>query len=59
LRQIADGFRSAFGSPILEIGSKVGDETDGGGEEKISDSEVAGEDVEHLFGVFGARVRIV
>src|SRR5438876_1186106 len=27
--------------------------------EKISDSEVAGEDVERLFGVFGARVRIV
>jgi catechol 2,3-dioxygenase-like lactoylglutathione lyase family enzyme len=27
--------------------------------EKISDAEVAGEDVEHLFGVFGARVRVV
>src|SRR6266446_3469096 len=27
--------------------------------EKISDTEVAGDDVEHLFGVFGSRVRIV
>ena len=27
--------------------------------EKISDTEIAGEDVEHLFGVFGARVRVV
>jgi len=27
--------------------------------EKISDTEMAGEDVEHLFGVFGARVRVV
>jgi catechol 2,3-dioxygenase-like lactoylglutathione lyase family enzyme len=27
--------------------------------EKISDTEVSGEDVEHLFGVFGSRVRIV
>ncbi len=27
--------------------------------EKISDAEVAGDDVEHLFGVFGSRVRIV
>ena len=27
--------------------------------EKISDGEVAGDDVEHLFGVFGSRVRIV
>jgi catechol 2,3-dioxygenase-like lactoylglutathione lyase family enzyme len=27
--------------------------------EKISDREVAGEEVEHLFGVFGARVRLV
>jgi len=27
--------------------------------EKISDMEVAGDDVEHLFGVFGARLRVV
>ena len=27
--------------------------------EKISDTEIAGADVEHLFGVFGARVRVV
>lgn len=27
--------------------------------EKVSDTEVAGDDVEHLFGVFGARVRVV
>jgi catechol 2,3-dioxygenase-like lactoylglutathione lyase family enzyme len=27
--------------------------------EKISDTEVAGDDVEHLFGVFGSRIRIV
>lgn len=27
--------------------------------EKISDTEIAGEHVEHLFGVFGARVRVV
>jgi catechol 2,3-dioxygenase-like lactoylglutathione lyase family enzyme len=27
--------------------------------EKTSDTEIAGEDVEHLFGVFGARVRVV
>ena len=27
--------------------------------EKISDTEVAGDEVEHLFGVFGSRVRIV
>jgi len=27
--------------------------------EKISDTEIAGENVEHLFGVFGARVRVV
>src|SRR6266403_1235956 len=27
--------------------------------ENISDTEVAGDDVEHLFGVFGSRVRIV
>jgi catechol 2,3-dioxygenase-like lactoylglutathione lyase family enzyme len=27
--------------------------------EKVSDTELAGEDVEHLFGVFGARVRLV
>src|SRR6266446_929729 len=27
--------------------------------EKISDTEITGEDVEHLFGVFGARVRVV
>ena len=27
--------------------------------EKISDREVAGDEVEHLFGVFGARVRLV
>jgi catechol 2,3-dioxygenase-like lactoylglutathione lyase family enzyme len=27
--------------------------------EKSSDTEIAGEDVEHLFGVFGARVRVV
>jgi catechol 2,3-dioxygenase-like lactoylglutathione lyase family enzyme len=27
--------------------------------EKVSDVELAGEEVEHLFGVFGARVRIV
>src|SRR5260370_24546506 len=27
--------------------------------ERISDTEVAGDDVEHLFGVFGSRVRIV
>lgn len=27
--------------------------------EKTSDTEVAGDDVEHLFGVFGSRVRIV
>src|SRR2546422_9247939 len=27
--------------------------------EKISDTEVTGDDVEHLFGVFGSRVRIV
>src|SRR5246127_1164774 len=27
--------------------------------EKTSDTEIAGENVEHLFGVFGARVRIV
>ncbi len=27
--------------------------------EKVSDTEVAGDDVEHLFGVFGARVRAV
>ena len=27
--------------------------------EKISDTEIAGEDVERLFGVFGARVRVV
>src|SRR2546425_1186046 len=27
--------------------------------EKISDAEVAGDDVEHLFGLFGSRVRIV
>jgi catechol 2,3-dioxygenase-like lactoylglutathione lyase family enzyme len=27
--------------------------------EAVSDSEVAGDDVEHLYGVFGARVRIV
>jgi hypothetical protein len=27
--------------------------------EKVSDQELAGEEVEHLFGVFGARVRLV
>ena len=27
--------------------------------EKVSDTELAGDDVEHLFGVFGARVRVV
>ncbi len=27
--------------------------------EKVSDREVAGEEVEHLFGVFGARIRLV
>jgi catechol 2,3-dioxygenase-like lactoylglutathione lyase family enzyme len=27
--------------------------------EKISDTELAGDDVDHLFGVFGARVRLV
>lgn len=27
--------------------------------EKVSDTEVGGDDVEHLFGVFGARVRVV
>src|SRR5215470_14428404 len=27
--------------------------------EKVSDREVAGDEVEHLFGVFGARVRLV
>src|SRR5215813_2930347 len=27
--------------------------------EKVSDSEVAGDDLEHLFGVFGSRARIV
>lgn len=27
--------------------------------EKVSDTEVAGDDVEHLFGVFGSRVRVV
>jgi catechol 2,3-dioxygenase-like lactoylglutathione lyase family enzyme len=27
--------------------------------EKVSDSEAAGEDVEHYFGVFGSRVRVV
>src|SRR5437667_4457879 len=27
--------------------------------EKVSDTELAGEDVEHLFGVFGTRVRLV
>src|SRR5215467_10871707 len=27
--------------------------------EKISDSEIDGQDIEHLFGVFGARVRLV
>jgi len=27
--------------------------------EKVSDTELAGNDVEHLFGVFGARVRVV
>jgi len=27
--------------------------------EKVSDTEVAGDDVEHLFGVFGSRVRMV
>jgi len=27
--------------------------------EKVSDSEAAGEDLEHFFGVFGARVRVV
>lgn len=27
--------------------------------EKVSDTELAGDDVEHLFGVFGARVRMV
>jgi catechol 2,3-dioxygenase-like lactoylglutathione lyase family enzyme len=27
--------------------------------EKVSDAELAGDDVEHLFGVFGARVRVV
>jgi len=27
--------------------------------EKVSDREIAGEDIEHLFGVFGARVRLV
>ncbi len=27
--------------------------------EKLSDTELAGEDVEHLFGVFGTRVRLV
>jgi len=27
--------------------------------EKVSDTEVSGEDVEHLFGVFGSRVRVV
>src|SRR5438445_13882502 len=27
--------------------------------EKTSDTEIAGENVEHLFGVFGARVRVV
>ena len=27
--------------------------------EKVSEREVAGDEVEHLFGVFGARVRLV
>lgn len=27
--------------------------------EKVSDTELAGDDLEHLFGVFGARVRVV
>src|SRR3954462_3051301 len=27
--------------------------------EKVSDAELAGDEVEHLFGVFGARVRVV
>ena len=27
--------------------------------EKVSDTELAGDDVDHLFGVFGARVRVV
>ena len=27
--------------------------------EKVSDREIAGEDIEHLFGVFGARMRLV
>jgi catechol 2,3-dioxygenase-like lactoylglutathione lyase family enzyme len=27
--------------------------------EKVSDTELAGDDIEHLFGVFGARVRLV
>jgi len=27
--------------------------------DKVSDTELAGDDVEHLFGVFGARVRVV
>jgi len=27
--------------------------------EKVSDTELSGDDVEHLFGVFGARVRVV
>ncbi len=27
--------------------------------EKVSDTELAGDDVEHLFGLFGARVRVV
>ena len=27
--------------------------------DKVSDTELTGDDVEHLFGVFGARVRVV